>query len=193
MSVVVKKRVCRECGINFDGGPRAWYCPVCRAERKRKQKAEHEKRKKTGNNRLLGNTYKCEICGEDYTLESGTQRFCKKCAPIHLKEVDNKQSKNWNKIHTEEMKVHKENEKKRHEEIKENLQYYSANPSNIARLRKSKGFSQHKLSVLSGLNTKSISRLENAESLETTTLGTLEKIASALGMSPVEFISELYK
>lgn len=27
---VVRLRTCRECGSQFYGGPRAWYCPECR-------------------------------------------------------------------------------------------------------------------------------------------------------------------
>ena len=29
MAVVIKDRVCRQCGAVFQGGPRAWYCPEC--------------------------------------------------------------------------------------------------------------------------------------------------------------------
>lgn len=193
MSNVIRKRVCRSCGVKFDGGPRAWYCPTCREERKKKAQSEYKQRAKMGSSRKIGEVYKCEICGADYILEGGLQRFCKKCAPIHLKEVENAQSKEWNRTHPEEIKKHKENEKKRYEEIKADIQYLSANPSNIARLRQRKGLSQHRLSVLIGMDPKTISRIENCDSLETTQLGTLERIASALGISPVEFFKELYK
>jgi transcriptional regulator with XRE-family HTH domain len=43
------------------------------------------------------------------------------------------------------------------------------------------------------MDPKTVSRLENCDSLETTQLGTLERIASALGLSPLEFFEELYK
>lgn len=33
----LRMRVCRQCGIEFMGGPRAWYCPTCRIERQREQ------------------------------------------------------------------------------------------------------------------------------------------------------------
>ena len=38
----LKPRVCRQCGATFLGGPRAWYCPDCRAERR----AEADRRAK---------------------------------------------------------------------------------------------------------------------------------------------------
>lgn len=107
--------------------------------------------------------------------------------------MDNEQSREWNKSHPNEMAKHKSSEQMRYNEIRENLQYQSANFQNLVRLRKNKGFSRHKLSVLAGMNVKTIARLENAKNLETTSLSTLEKIASALGMSPVEFLGELYK
>lgn len=34
---IYDNRICKECGIKFSGGPRAWYCPNCRKERQKKQ------------------------------------------------------------------------------------------------------------------------------------------------------------
>jgi rubrerythrin len=28
---VIRTRTCRQCGKEFQGGPRAWYCPECRS------------------------------------------------------------------------------------------------------------------------------------------------------------------
>lgn len=36
-------RICRTCGAQFSGGPRAWYCPDCRRERARIQKQRYNR------------------------------------------------------------------------------------------------------------------------------------------------------
>lgn len=52
----------------------------------------------------------------------------------------------------------------------------------IKELREKRRLSQDELAVLSGVSRPTISRLESAEDVETTT-GTLEKLAKALGVS----------
>lgn len=93
MAVVVKDRTCRQCGATFMGGPRAWYCPSCRLDRQREQSRQH---KRTGPSRPLGSTDKCKVCGADYVVESGRQMYCKACAAEAIREVDNRQSREWN-------------------------------------------------------------------------------------------------
>ena len=41
-------RTCRQCGSEFLGGPRAWYCPTCRQERKKRHDREFKERKRAG-------------------------------------------------------------------------------------------------------------------------------------------------
>lgn len=79
----VRPRVCRNCGITFDGGPRAMYCPDCRAARQRMQSAAH---KRSGAARPIGSTDTCTMCGAEYTVESGRQMYCKDCAPEAVQE-----------------------------------------------------------------------------------------------------------
>lgn len=43
----LRMRVCRQCGIEFMGGPRAWYCPTCRIERQREQGRKCKQRQLT--------------------------------------------------------------------------------------------------------------------------------------------------
>lgn len=83
-------RVCRQCGASFKGGPRAWYCPSCRIERRREL---NRKRVENGRKpaRLLGSIDQCVVCGKDYIVNGGLQRYCPKCAPEKYKEVDRKQ------------------------------------------------------------------------------------------------------
>lgn len=53
-------RICKECGKSFPGGPRAWYCPDCRRERKKHDK-EFKERKRSGKVIPNGSVIKCEI------------------------------------------------------------------------------------------------------------------------------------
>lgn len=85
---MLQQRTCRTCSRSFEGGPRAYYCPECRAERKQATWRDFKRRKKSGDVRPLGSTDKCERCGKEYVVESGNQRFCPDCQPIHAAEYD---------------------------------------------------------------------------------------------------------
>lgn len=85
---MIMERTCRECSILFQGGPRAYYCPGCRIERQREQSRDFKKRKQKGDYRPLGSADKCEMCGEEYRVEAGIQRFCEKCQKPHANEHD---------------------------------------------------------------------------------------------------------
>lgn len=78
--MAIYDRVCQTCGTNFKGGPRAIYCPNCRAERKRLQKQKYNA---SGFSRKLGDTDKCVMCGEPYIIKSGLQKFCPDCSKLH--------------------------------------------------------------------------------------------------------------
>lgn len=82
---VIKPRVCRQCGAVFSGGPRAWYCPDCRAERRR---ASDHRCHANGTVRPIGSTDKCEICGAEYTVRSSRHRYCDGCAADAVKKID---------------------------------------------------------------------------------------------------------
>ena len=82
-SAPVRNRVCRQCGATFTGGPRAWYCPSCREDRRR----EADKQRKTaGTARPLGSTDICKRCGKAYIVSNGRQMYCNDCADIAVKE-----------------------------------------------------------------------------------------------------------
>lgn len=85
---MLQHRICKTCSCSFQGGPRAYYCHSCREERKRVQGAEHKRRKRKGESRPLGSIDKCEKCTKDYIVQSGNQRFCPECQPIHAQEYD---------------------------------------------------------------------------------------------------------
>lgn len=86
--MAIYDRVCRTCGVSFRGGPRAWYCPDCRRERK---KETDRKVKHNGPTRPIGSTDLCENCGKEYTVDSGLQKYCPKCQPIMHRRIDNEQ------------------------------------------------------------------------------------------------------
>lgn len=71
ISNVVRNRICIDCGSVFMGGPRARRCPTCReAERIRYSR----NRKKTI--RPIGSIDICPICGHEYAVTSGRQKYC---------------------------------------------------------------------------------------------------------------------
>lgn len=70
---VVKLRTCVDCGMEFYGGPRAKRCPECSLERRRFVQNEQQKR---GVRRPLGTKDYCELCGSEYIVRSGLQKYC---------------------------------------------------------------------------------------------------------------------
>lgn len=101
MASVVKDRICRACGATFLGGPRAWYCPVCRQERG-KEAAKRFRQKGRVADRPLGSTDKCVRCGKEYVVNSARQKYCPDCAYDAVREVDRIASKAWNQSHKDQ-------------------------------------------------------------------------------------------
>ena len=87
--MAIYDRVCRTCGVSFRGGPRAWYCPDCRRERERERKKRYNRGEFA---RHIGQKDYCLNCGEEYTIDSGMQKYCPKCQPIMHKKLDAEQS-----------------------------------------------------------------------------------------------------
>ena len=92
----LRPRTCRQCGAVFDGGPRAWYCPSCREERRKERQAGY---RKNGSNRHLGDTDYCTVCGHPYIITGGLQRYCPSCAPEVIREKDRAASRAWIATH----------------------------------------------------------------------------------------------
>ena len=95
----IRDRVCRTCGATFLGGPRAWYCPTCRIDRQKAQDREAKRRKAEGKTRAIGSEDICTICGNPYTVASGLQRYCPKCAPAAWAEADRQQGRDYYTAH----------------------------------------------------------------------------------------------
>ena len=98
MAVVVKPRTCRECGAVFDGGPRAWYCPECRENRK-KDAGKRYRAKGRKAERSIGSVDVCAVCGKEYVVNSARQKYCPECAYDAVREVDRPASRTWNREH----------------------------------------------------------------------------------------------
>ncbi len=88
----IRSRICKECGCTFPGGPRAWYCPECRIERRRER---DRIRYKTGAARPLGSVDRCTICGSEYIVAGGNQRYCPMCSSDAIKAADREQGRAW--------------------------------------------------------------------------------------------------
>lgn len=97
----LRQRTCRSCGAEFAGGPRAWHCPNCREERAKAATRAYKARAKSGKVRKIGSTDICQVCGKEYTVESGNQRYCPDCAPEAVRQIDHAQSRAWMAEHRE--------------------------------------------------------------------------------------------
>ena len=98
---MLQQRTCKQCGRSFTGGPRAYYCPICREERTKQTNAAYRARKRAGDVRPIGSVDKCERCGKEYTVEGGLQRFCPDCQPIHAAEYDRETAIDFYRAHKE--------------------------------------------------------------------------------------------
>ena len=80
-------KICRQCGASFKGGPRAYYCPICRVERTRDSWRKFAQKGRKAD-RPIGSMDKCVACGCDYVVNSARQKYCPNCAPEQVKAVD---------------------------------------------------------------------------------------------------------
>lgn len=92
-STTLAVRTCRTCGAQFVGGPRAWYCPACRAERRHAADAAHRERKARGLAVPLGSTRKCAVCGAEFAIRAARHIYCSRCAAAAYAAVDRKQAR----------------------------------------------------------------------------------------------------
>ena len=111
-SNVIRTRTCKLCGVEFLGGPRAFYCPGCR--KIRQKEASARARKRGGAARPIGSADKCEWCGAEYIVNSGRQKYCSdKCQHEAVLEWQRKHKKGYNKASGQDIKKQNEEKKKR--------------------------------------------------------------------------------
>lgn len=170
---VVLPRICRQCGITFNGGPRAWYCPDCRAERKKE--ANRRAKKKGRPDRAIGSTDQCVVCGKDYVVKSARQKYCPDCAKDAVREIDRKASLEWKKANLDKVK-------------KANKEFIERNNgrtrkkrwlNNIRKLRLKKGLTQKALGEMVGATQSKISYWESGKARPNEE--NLHELAIALG------------
>lgn len=82
----IRPRTCRQCGVVFPGGPRAWYCPECREDRRRAR--DRAAKRRGASRRPLGSTDICVRCGKEYTVSNGRQIYCPECAEVAVREKE---------------------------------------------------------------------------------------------------------
>lgn len=102
LDTVVKIRTCQDCGVEFYGGPRARRCPDCAYKAQQETSRRH---KKTGTKRPLGSVDKCVICGAEYTVTSGRQKYCSDaCQRKGVLEWQRKHKRGYNKASGQDIK-----------------------------------------------------------------------------------------
>lgn len=102
IDTVVKIRTCQDCGLEFYGGPRARRCPDCAYKARQETDKIH---KKSGTRRLLGSIDKCVICGKEYTVVSGRQKYCSDaCQRKGVLEWQREHKRGYNKASGQDVK-----------------------------------------------------------------------------------------
>lgn len=99
----IKPRKCKICGVVFQGNPRAEYCAACLPEHRRQMNA---KRRRVGTSRPIGSEDICLNCGQRYTVTSGTQKWCKDCAPACRRDANLACWARWRGAHKEAIAAH---------------------------------------------------------------------------------------
>ena len=94
LDTVLRIRICQDCDAKFLGGPRASRCQNC-AEKAAKENAKRFRQK--GAARPLGSIDKCTICGEDYIVTAGRQKYCSKCQRIGILQWQREHKKDYHK------------------------------------------------------------------------------------------------
>lgn len=100
---MLQRRICKQCGVEFMGGPRAYYCGSCRTIRRKESAAQYKARKKIGVVRQIGSIDICAKCGTKYTVNSGQQRFCLNCQKEHNLEYDRKTGIKFYHLHKDKI------------------------------------------------------------------------------------------
>lgn len=88
-----RERVCMDCGATFCGFPKSKRCPDCQRAVNLARKRDYNKR---GPVRGLGSVDSCEICGAEYVVESGRQRYCKDCAADAVRDEVRRAKREYN-------------------------------------------------------------------------------------------------
>lgn len=78
--IMIRTRVCQDCGRSFEGMPRSSRCPECSYK---KLLLEKKRYNSTPSERPFGSIDRCLLCGKEYVVKSGMQKYCsQKCSRI---------------------------------------------------------------------------------------------------------------
>lgn len=102
-----KMRTCIDCGKEFMGYPKSKRCPECQSDADKRHNAEYRRRRKNGVARVIGQFYSCDICGKEYMLTSGQQKYCPDCKEAATKAQDAALTRKWNNAHYDDAKNRK--------------------------------------------------------------------------------------
>ena len=102
-----KIRTCSDCGAAFMGYPKSKRCPECQRDADKRHNAEYRRRAREGRARVIGKIYKCEICGKEYMLTSGLQKYCPDCKDKATRARDAELTRKWISTHRDEIKKRK--------------------------------------------------------------------------------------
>ncbi len=88
MKVVEREFTCEMCGKTFiSTAKRARFCPDCRKIRGRLSAQRHMEKLASGEQtRRIGSVQICEVCGNEFILNSGSQRYCENCRDEYQKQ-----------------------------------------------------------------------------------------------------------
>lgn len=124
------RRICKYCGLEYDGDPGGSACPACVAKirstsvrprtcvdcgarfdggpsalrcpvcRAERKRELDRRRRKQGTARPLGTTDLCQVCGQPYVVTGGLQKYCPACAETAIRDKDRAKSLQWNRDNT---------------------------------------------------------------------------------------------
>lgn len=87
-----QEKICEDCGRSFIGGPKSFRCPDCQRKINDRRKQAN---KYYGAERPLGSTDRCIVCGKEYVVEGGLQKYCSaKCRLIGLDSYNKRRKEN---------------------------------------------------------------------------------------------------
>lgn len=99
----IKPKTCVTCGAGFIGGPTAIYCPACRAERIRERDRRRTETQRA-RSRKIGSTDLCQICGQQYEVRGGQQKYCPAC---QIAEAKRRRHESWRQDYSDPEKRRK--------------------------------------------------------------------------------------
>jgi Zn finger protein HypA/HybF involved in hydrogenase expression len=87
-------KICKHCGNTFKGTGHTEFCPKCR-----------DTKYEYSSDKVVGGTYKCENCGTEFIVTSGSSKYCEKCREEMTKKNKQKAVINYKKKAYDRMEI----------------------------------------------------------------------------------------